>query len=335
MVAAWRSRQLHKKGIRMIYRVLKWISGIALHWFYGEIRISGRNRIPLDRPLLLAVNHHNALIDSLLTGWIMPQRISMTAKATFADNPILALLFRLVGVVPLRRLKDELTKRTSRVDSSRNENAFAEILRILQQQGAVLIFPEGKSHSERGLEPLRTGLARIALRAREASIERVTILPIGLIFEQKGTPGSAAGIRVGDPVDIDRWPDSDPVALTREIASRLEGLITSGMPDAEPISASSSPISTRIITTAAWWGRLTHQLPIKLARSLALRRSTDADQPAMLTILFGLGLVITAYGLQAALLSALVHSPLVVLSYLASLIAGAYWAAFEKHPAYR
>ena len=33
--------------------------------------------------------------------------------------------------------------------------------------GMVLIFPEGKSHSEPALAPLKTGVARIALEARD------------------------------------------------------------------------------------------------------------------------------------------------------------------------
>jgi 1-acyl-sn-glycerol-3-phosphate acyltransferase len=34
----------------MIYAALKWITGIALHWFYGDIRIVGKERIPADGP---------------------------------------------------------------------------------------------------------------------------------------------------------------------------------------------------------------------------------------------------------------------------------------------
>jgi len=43
----------------MIYAALKWITGIALHWFYGDIRIVGKERIPAQGPLLIAVNHQN------------------------------------------------------------------------------------------------------------------------------------------------------------------------------------------------------------------------------------------------------------------------------------
>jgi hypothetical protein len=93
----------------------------------------------------------------------------------------------------------------------------------------------------------------------------------------------------------------------------------------------STPRSSLIALVAAW-GRLIHRIPIQMARTLALKKSRDADQPAMLTILFGLGLVLLTYVLQIVVVGALAHSLWVSTLYLASLLAGAYWAAFEKHP---
>src|SRR6476646_10668821 len=128
----------------MIYRVFRWIAGIALHWFYRDIRVVDEEKIPLAGPLLIAVNHRNALVDSLLTGWVMPRKITMTAKATLLENPFVAALFKIIGVVPLRRASDESRiANGSPIDRSRNANAFREILQTLEQRGAVLIFPEG------------------------------------------------------------------------------------------------------------------------------------------------------------------------------------------------
>src|SRR6266550_2729348 len=207
----------------MIYNALRWINGVALHWFYRDIRITGRERIPTGVPLLIAANHQNALVDSLIVAWVMPHRIAMTAKATLTENPLIALLFRIVGVVPLRRVSDEARKANgASLDRSRNAEAFREILNLLEHRRAVLIFPEGKSHNEVGLEPLKTGLARLALRARdERSIKGVTILPLGLIFEDKGVPGTIVGAHVGEPIKMDSWPGSDHVALIEEVSRRL------------------------------------------------------------------------------------------------------------------
>jgi len=321
----------------MIYGALRWITGIAIHWFYGDIRVVGKERVPAHGPLLIAVNHQNALVDSLIVGWVVPRRVTMTAKATLADNRLIALLFRILHVVPLRRASDEARKpNRSPVDRMRNREAFSEIIDSLRKSGAVLIFPEGKSHNEFGLEPLKTGLARLALQARDdGAINGIRILPLGLVFEDKGTPGTAVGARIGDAIEMDSWSGTDPKALTEEIADRLRAVSeAAGLP---PKSSSFSEprgdsVRERFIAAAAWWGRLTHQIPVRIARNMAVRRSTDADEPAMLTILFGITLVIVTYLIQLAIVGALAHSIWIDFIYLVGLLAGAYWAAFEQHP---
>lgn len=319
----------------MIYSVLRWIAGIALHWFYRDIRIMGADRIPRNGPVLIAVNHQNALVDSLMVGWLMPRRVTMTAKATLADNPLVSLVFRVVHVVPLRRTSDEPRNSDSTFKRSRNAGAFREILSVLRGNGAVLIFPEGKSHNETGLEPLKTGLARLALQARdETELSGLRILPVGLIFEDKGVPGTAVAAHIAEPIDMDTWPDSNRLNLTAEIANRIRAVSVAGVSPERPVNAERRGKTVRegIISCAAWWGRTTHQLPITIARNIAVRRSTSADQPAMLTIMFGIGLVLLTYTVHLAIVGAITHSLWIDGLYLAGLLSGAYWAAFQRHP---
>ncbi|MFL5594188.1 MAG: 1-acyl-sn-glycerol-3-phosphate acyltransferase [Gemmatimonadaceae bacterium] len=320
----------------MIYGLLRWITGIALHWFYSDIHVVGEERIPAEGPLLIAVNHQNALVDSLLVGWVVKRRLAMTAKATLADNPFIALLFRLIGVVSLRRASDEIDKRNGlALDRARNTGAFREIIKLLDHRRAVLIFPEGKSHDKVGLEPLKSGLARVALQARhEQSIREIRILPLGLTFEDKGTPGSIVGVRVGDAIEMDSWNGRDHTLLTAEIARRLRSVSEEAGRPVQRIAKTAQRgrqnAGQDLIALAAGWGRLTHRLPIRLAREIAVRRSTNADQPAMFTIMFGIGFALITYAVHLTIIGALVHSLWIQCLYLAGLLSGAYWAAFEN-----
>jgi 1-acyl-sn-glycerol-3-phosphate acyltransferase len=321
----------------MIYGVLRWITGIAVHWFYSEIRVLGRERIPKKGPLLIAVNHQNALVDSLIVGWVVPRQVAMTAKATLVDNPLIALLFKTLHVVPLRRVSDEARKSGGvPIDRSRNHDAFREIGKLLDAGGAVLIFPEGKSHNESGLEPLKTGLARLALQARnDHGIKGVQILPLGLIFEAKSTPGTVVGVRVGSAIEMDTWTGTDHTDLTEQIADRLRAVSEeAGLPPKQQgvRQPSQDSLRERLIALAAWWGRLTHRTPVRIARNVAVSRSRNADEPAMLTILFGVGLVLLTYVVQITIVGAIAHSIWIGSLYLLGLLAGAYWAAFERHP---
>ena len=212
-----------------MYALLRAIAGVALRWFYRDIQVEGLERVPRRRPVLLVVNHPNALVDALLVGWIVPRRVLVTAKSTIFSNPIAALLLRWLGVVPLYRASD-IARSGDTPDPTRNRDTFRAVHAALKRRGAVLIFPEGKSHDEPSMAPLRTGAARMALQARDSGdAAQLAILPIGLVFERKDAPRTRVLVQIGEPIDMDTWrppstADSAADALTAEIDTRLRAV---------------------------------------------------------------------------------------------------------------
>ena len=318
----------------MIYGLLRWFTGIALHWFYSSIQVIGREKIPETGPVIIAASHHNALVDALIAGWIAPRRLTLTAKATLMDNVFLRWLFPVVGVVPLRRVSDELKKRnTGHVDPTRNVSAFEAILDVLQKGEMVLIFPEGISHSNPELAPLKTGASRIALEARDVRhIRNLQIVPLGLSFEEKGNPGTAVLAEVGEPIYMDNIGAAKVDELTDMLSGRLSA-VSLKQPDPSPdreaikrkggVHPLASPLGA--------WGELTHRYIINYARDLAVKRSRTPDEPAMLTIIYALLFILASYAVQFAIVTALLN-PWWATLYVATLPFGAYWAAFRNHP---
>jgi 1-acyl-sn-glycerol-3-phosphate acyltransferase len=318
----------------MIYGLLRWFTGIALHWFYSSIQVTGRQRIPETGPVIIAASHHNALVDALIAGWIAPRRLTLTAKATLMDNIFLRWLFPIVGIVPLRRVSDELKKRNAgNVDPGRNVGAFEAILDVLEKGEMVLIFPEGISHSNPELAPLKTGASRIALEARnKRHIEHLRIIPLGLSFEEKGNPGTAVLAEVGEAIDMDQIGPVGPDDLTEMLSVRLAA-VSLKQPDPSPdreavkrrggVHPLASPLGA--------WGELTHRYIINYARDLAVEKSRTPDEPAMLTIIYSLLFILGSYVVQFAVVAVLLN-PWWAALYIATLPFGAYWAAFRNHP---
>jgi len=210
-----------------MYALLRAIAGVALRWYYRDIQVEGLDRIPRKRPILLVVNHPNALVDALLVGWVVPRRVLITAKSTIFTNPIAAFFLRVLGVVPLYRTSD-VAAAGERADPARNRDTFRAVHDALRRGGAVLIFPEGKSHDEPSLAPLKSGAARMALQARDADVRDLAIVPIGLTFERKEAPRTRVLVQVGEPILMEAW--HPPVeggaseALTAEIDARLRAV---------------------------------------------------------------------------------------------------------------
>jgi glycerol-3-phosphate O-acyltransferase/dihydroxyacetone phosphate acyltransferase len=208
----------------MLYQALRAAADVALHWYYADVVVQGRERIPERGPLIITANHPNALVDALVVGTTVRRRVLLTAKATLFENPMLAVVLRAVGVVPLRRAKDERVVAVAET-ASRNSDAFRMVTHALRQGQAVLVFPEGISHDEPALAPLKTGAARMALAAAADGAHGLRLLPVGLIFEQKERPRSRVLVRIGEPIDIDQWLTntgaSDAARLTADIDAAM------------------------------------------------------------------------------------------------------------------
>jgi hypothetical protein len=94
------------------------------------------------------------------------------------------------------------------------------------------VFPEGELHHEPSIAPLKTGAARIALgAAAEAGVADVAMLPVGIVYEDRGRFRSQVALQVGAPVPVDPWVDryrDDPRAtaraLTEEVAQGLRAV---------------------------------------------------------------------------------------------------------------
>jgi len=209
----------------MLYRILRHVARTALGWYYADVVVEGREQLPRAGPLLLVANHPNALVDAMLVGVAMPRRVLLTAKATLFEQPLLAALLRMVGVVPLRRATDERSAAPSASPSAtRNADAFQMITGALAGDGAVLVFPEGISHDAPAIATLRTGAARMALMAHGAGVRALHVAAVGLIYEEKERPRSRVLVRIGEPLDVDRWlatQGGDAAALTVELSERL------------------------------------------------------------------------------------------------------------------
>src|SRR5712691_5770127 len=156
----------------MFYRVFRALLTLCLDIFYRRIEAPGLEAIPQDGPLLLVANHGSALMDPLLLLVLVPRPVSFLAKHTLFPMPVVGHVLRRIGGIPVYRKQDDPG------DAARNEAMFDACRNVLESRGAVCLFPEGISHDHPRLQPLKTGAARIFLRATSHSAIRVQILPV-------------------------------------------------------------------------------------------------------------------------------------------------------------
>lgn len=179
---------------------------LALALFFRRVEVVGAENVPLHGPLVVVSNHPNGLIDPVMLVGLLPRRIRFLGKSTLWQIPPLRPFLALAGVIPVYRPTDP------GVDPSKNTETFARCREALLDGGAIAIFPEGRSHDEPWLEPLKTGAARIALGAVDeaearadggpaARSEPVLMLPVGLTFDERERFRSRVLMVVGRPFD--------------------------------------------------------------------------------------------------------------------------------------
>ena len=171
-------------------------------------------------------NHHNALIDPVLVLTDTECEISPIAKSTLWDVPGLRWLLDRAGAVPIVRKKDTPNK-----SAADNDATFDKIATHLADGGNILIFPEGTSHSEPQLAPLRTGAARMLVAAEGRHGIDQTFQAVALEFDRRDDFRSRCLVLWG-PVrklaDVAGSGEDRVANITTQMATDLRELLVEG-----------------------------------------------------------------------------------------------------------
>lgn len=189
---------------------------LATTTFY-RLGIAG-GKVPAEGPVLLVANHPNSLMDPALVAAVAGRPVRFLAKAPLFTDPMVGWLVRGSGAIPVYRRADDES------EVAKNEDSFRTVYSVLAQGAAVAIFPEGISHSQPSLAPLKTGAARIALGGAGLLGRPIPIVPVGLTFRRKDTFRSEALAVVGEPVE---WAGLegrgvDDYEAVRELTARID-----------------------------------------------------------------------------------------------------------------
>jgi acyl-[acyl-carrier-protein]-phospholipid O-acyltransferase / long-chain-fatty-acid--[acyl-carrier-protein] ligase len=130
--------------------LLRFIALITMRIFY-RIRIHGAENLPIEGPALLIPNHVSWL-DALLLTATNQRRIRFVMKRDLYNTPVLRVLFKLMGVIPV-----------SKSDGKKELLEFMQKTRAALDDGyMVCIFAEGELTRTGMLREFRSGFERIA-----------------------------------------------------------------------------------------------------------------------------------------------------------------------------
>ncbi|MGI3184786.1 lysophospholipid acyltransferase family protein [Nioella aestuarii] len=209
---------------------------MTLDAFYRRIEVVGADRFPTDQPVIVLANHSNSLVDGAVLTAFLPRMPRFLGASTVWDYRPLRPFLNAAGVVPLFRRQDGRAHMGSLADS------FSSASDLLEAGGVLAIFPEGISHNNPRILPLKTGAARIALETEtRRGTSGLVIVPVCLTFEAKHRVRSRALLEIGDPAQMTTEEiaafrsDSrqDRVTAVRALTSRLHDRLDAMTPGHE------------------------------------------------------------------------------------------------------
>ncbi|MGB0915567.1 MAG: 1-acyl-sn-glycerol-3-phosphate acyltransferase [Crocinitomicaceae bacterium] len=212
----------------MFYNLLKILLGIGTKLYYKEVKVNNVEGLDYDGPKIIIANHPNTLLDAWIIGQVSKEKIYFMTKGTFFNTGLKKWFLKGLGLIPINRATESVTKGVS------NESSFETCYRVLEEGKVLVVFPEGNSFIERQLRDLKSGTARIALEVEKRGLasKPIKIIPMGLIYSEANKFRSSVLANVGEAIDpspfLELYKENSikgAKGLTEEFRKSLEGLL--------------------------------------------------------------------------------------------------------------
>ncbi|GGJ85778.1 1-acyl-sn-glycerol-3-phosphate acyltransferase [Lentibacillus kapialis] len=179
-----------------LYKTAKWVVS-AIFYPLFRIRITGKENIPKNGPVIICSNHTSNL-DPPVVGITSPRDIYFMAKGELFEKPFLRKLLTNIHAFPVKR-------------GMRDRTALRKGLEILEQGNTLGLFPEGTRSKTGQLGKPLAGAGFFALKSN------ATIIPCAIIGPYK--PGSKLKVIYGEAVNMQAYRDSK--ASAKEAADAI------------------------------------------------------------------------------------------------------------------
>ncbi len=206
-------------------RIVYWVSGRCLRWFYREHRVVGYGKVPTSGPVLLIGNHPNDLPDVISGLYLSPRHPRYIATVSVTTSAMARAMYESMAVIPVARVRDARKMKAEGVDlAAVNQAANDTVSAALASGEVVAVFPEGGVHDVPQIGRLRTGVAKMILGHLDAGAKNdVTIVPFGAQYEAPRRWGSDTMTVLGEPWSARGWYEAQP-AEHRGLAALTERL---------------------------------------------------------------------------------------------------------------
>jgi 1-acyl-sn-glycerol-3-phosphate acyltransferase len=190
-------------------KILPWLARLGyfvvgrgvLPWHFKKITITGQEHLPRSGAVILAPMHRSrwdAVVVPYAAGRFATGRDVYFMVSSNEIKGFQGWFIRRLGGFPVE------------ADKTGRLRALAASIRhgvsLLQEQKMMVVFPEGDIYRTGKLNPLKTGIAHMAVQAAQSNGLDVKIVPMGLAYNQTfPTWGSSLAVHIGEALSTTHY----------------------------------------------------------------------------------------------------------------------------------
>lgn len=194
-------------GCRFWSKWMLWASNV-------DVRVEGGENIRGDRAQII-VSNHQSWYDVWVLGTEVRKRYYFVAKKELGTIPLFGRAWKSAGHIS--------------VDRSDSASAIRSLqqagVQLREENGAVIIFPEGTRSTDGRLGRFKKGAFRLAL-ITGVEIVPVAVIGSGEVLPKDGwrvRPGTIT-VRIGEPIPVQEDPEASPTPLLEQVRGRIRDL---------------------------------------------------------------------------------------------------------------
>jgi 1-acyl-sn-glycerol-3-phosphate acyltransferase len=211
----------------MVYRLLRVLANIIIRLYYRKIYISGLDRIPADKPVLIASNHPNGFLEPIIMACNWPRSLGFLVRGDLYDNKFLQPIMKATNQIPIYRFKDGFAGLRN------NKKTIATVVEKLHDNNHIIIFIEGGTQAVKYLRPFKKGMGRMVLQASNEDKDLdIYILPLCINFTDGKAFRSDVYLNVGEPFSFKKYREEKQLGdkelideVTKDVYSIMDKMV--------------------------------------------------------------------------------------------------------------
>ena len=184
----------------MIYKTFNPLVGWTMRRYFKNIHVDGLEHIPKKTAVIFACNHPSSFMEPMLLASIQPRKLYYLVRGDIFKGKIIKWLLKQTHQIPIFRRRDGIA------NLKQNEKTFKICYKMLEDNGVLMIFPEGSTERIKHLRPLQRGIWRLAFGTLERHRDLdIVVIPVGVNFTNLDEIRSEAMISFGRPFPLNQY----------------------------------------------------------------------------------------------------------------------------------